>query len=791
MATIGLITDYGQDQSIKAQNEKGFFILPKSFGVCSTAGPWTKARTPADNPTPWYRATISSARQVGPNTVEVVCTVPPNAAATSHQFREIQIFCEDTNGVEFFYGFGQPGNPPTQVAPVTWYPADILEIRLQFVIAPLDAQQVFEFQYSQAQEIADHNLAQDAHPEILRLLARNGIFMFQSDLVYGGQWIDCYPSYNTANIGQGDWVYLNDDGFYYKAQADRTNKQKSPGMMDLTQDRARVIYGGLMQIDLGAGNDLPQGQTIYLSATELGKATATRSSRPLGTSLGGGNYLISSGVGSGGGDSHISIQDDYLAGPGDAIHVWFPDGVDEITITLPEADTTGDVVKVLDPGQACSLGGKQIRVNGNGKGIDDAEVGDEDDYIIDIPGAFVAFIYDDENKSWAIDLGGRVDPFMAANINVYYWDLVSLGSATVSVKQREYNADLPKDANPYHYLVQVEDITLCPSQYTIDPDLNQIVFNTAPTSGDEIVIRYVGSSATVDGCPVGMIAPFPRYGEVSKGWIVCDGGSFDPVVFPDLYDKLGEAVVPLVNTDPEAFLVYFIKAYDDQIDTGHMNALLGVPVGFESMWPGTTAPEGWLDETQDLGLLERSLYPTLWDFISTSGNVINDATWLSTKGSAGVVNSFSSGDTTTTFRIPFKAKAASRLPIIKAYDTAANASLVNIQTLIDGLAGKVDKSSWVTLVPNAAYKMPNGLIIQMGSIGVPAGEGTLVFPVAFPSACLYLGGTDLTNSAIAVNVCYVGFGPRAVSQVPVYTVRGSSTGPVLTPDTVFWLAIGY
>ncbi|WP_019645887.1 phage tail protein [Novispirillum itersonii] len=72
-----------------------------------------------------------------------------------------------------------------------------------------------------------------------------------------------------------------------------------------------------------------------------------------------------------------------------------------------------------------------------------------------------------------------------------------------------------------------------------------------------------------------------------------------------------------------------------------------MPVGMECWYPGTTAPAGWLVENG--ALVSRADYPMLWAFVQASGMMVSDASWQS-----GTANrsKFSSGDGTTTFRLP-------------------------------------------------------------------------------------------------------------------------------------------
>lgn len=71
-----------------------------------------------------------------------------------------------------------------------------------------------------------------------------------------------------------------------------------------------------------------------------------------------------------------------------------------------------------------------------------------------------------------------------------------------------------------------------------------------------------------------------------------------------------------------------------------------VPVGSTLGFPATTAPSGWLKCNGVL--LSRATYANLWAYAQASGNLVSDADWTS----AARPGSFSTGDGSTTFRIP-------------------------------------------------------------------------------------------------------------------------------------------
>lgn len=73
-----------------------------------------------------------------------------------------------------------------------------------------------------------------------------------------------------------------------------------------------------------------------------------------------------------------------------------------------------------------------------------------------------------------------------------------------------------------------------------------------------------------------------------------------------------------------------------------LNAL----VGSIALFAGTTPPAGWL-KCDGTGDLLRSQYQALWNFAFNSNNIVDETSWL-----AGRIGSFSTGNGSTTFRIP-------------------------------------------------------------------------------------------------------------------------------------------
>jgi microcystin-dependent protein len=88
--------------------------------------------------------------------------------------------------------------------------------------------------------------------------------------------------------------------------------------------------------------------------------------------------------------------------------------------------------------------------------------------------------------------------------------------------------------------------------------------------------------------------------------------------------------------------------------TAHIDATNGVflsgarvaTVGQVAAFIGSTIPGGWLKANGDL--VSRTAYAALWTYAQASGNIQTDANWFANQ----MYGSFSSGDGSTTFRLP-------------------------------------------------------------------------------------------------------------------------------------------
>lgn len=106
---------------------------------------------------------------------------------------------------------------------------------------------------------------------------------------------------------------------------------------------------------------------------------------------------------------------------------------------------------------------------------------------------------------------------------------------------------------------------------------------------------------------------------------------------------------------------------------------------------------------------------------------------------------------------------------------------IDLSWVAAALAGKVDKSAWVTLVADKAYLLPNGVILQWGTQLVAGSYGTaaITFPAAFPNACFGALVTSIERGQF-------GSGVRNVSKTGFTILNGSDSGSL----TFQWLAYG-
>lgn len=88
----------------------------------------------------------------------------------------------------------------------------------------------------------------------------------------------------------------------------------------------------------------------------------------------------------------------------------------------------------------------------------------------------------------------------------------------------------------------------------------------------------------------------------------------------------------------------------------------GVPVGTISWILADTPPVGHISLSNDNGFLNRVAYNQLWEEAQRSGKIITEAEWQTEFTANGTVGYYSSGNDTTTFRVPLIRKVFLRAP---------------------------------------------------------------------------------------------------------------------------------
>ncbi len=161
MAVIGIVSNEGLTKSIEAASNEGWHIFPTEFRVAGTAGVFSANRDFSSLEATWYTAPISGKVDMSPNTIQCNCTIPPGQSLGIEEIQEIYLIAKDIYDDEFLLFLGQPENT------IFYDPSGAVSLRLQLTIANIDITELYEFNYTQANEISDHNVDPNAHTDML------------------------------------------------------------------------------------------------------------------------------------------------------------------------------------------------------------------------------------------------------------------------------------------------------------------------------------------------------------------------------------------------------------------------------------------------------------------------------------------------------------------------------------------------------------------------------------------------------------------------------------------------
>lgn len=198
---------------------------------------------------------------------------------------------------------------------------------------------------------------------------------------------------------------------------------------------------------------------------------------------------------------------------------------------------------------------------------------------------------------------------------------------------------------PLAYYVSVNGLLLNPStDYAINPATNFITFTIAPVNGGLICVRMLGYARGV--------------GNISTT-AQAVAGTDDTTYMSPL--KVAQASVATIAnflaSNPALTGVPTAPTAAPGTNTAQIAtcafvaaaAASAAPPGMTGLFPFSTPPTGWLASSGQL--LSRTTYAALWAAAQSSGNIVSDATWT---GGAGLYDgAFSTGDGSTTFRIPY------------------------------------------------------------------------------------------------------------------------------------------
>lgn len=193
-----------------------------------------------------------------------------------------------------------------------------IKFRLAISIANVDIESTYDFVYTQAVEVGDHNADINAHPEIQSRLELFGIFTQGTtdlDFEYRGQHVDEDATFD-AGVADKNAVYKNADGKYYKAIADGTDKANVVGIADLTNS---VVISGSGFVDTGL-TFTTDGAKVYLSDTTPGLVTETVTNTLLGFVVVKADGIILLGT-TGGGGGILSVSESFTH-EDDLYHTW-------------------------------------------------------------------------------------------------------------------------------------------------------------------------------------------------------------------------------------------------------------------------------------------------------------------------------------------------------------------------------------------------------------------------------------------------------------------------------------
>lgn len=230
---------------------------------------------PEDIPAPIEYAKTYYVRKISSNVVKIYNT-SADALANTNVINLTASFPADiTIQKEFLFSIAQP-NPEIEYLPTM----GSYTLRPSIILANSGDPDLFTFIYTQSEDIADHNLDLNAHPNIQSQLNNFGIFIQPSQHDYVGQPFDEKPIFETGASANNTLVYVKTNGKYEKALADGTIKEDN--LIGI------VVNGNVKSLkgffDIGT-HGFSIGSKVYLSSTVAGEITSSASTSEIGIAV--------------------------------------------------------------------------------------------------------------------------------------------------------------------------------------------------------------------------------------------------------------------------------------------------------------------------------------------------------------------------------------------------------------------------------------------------------------------------------------------------------------------------
>lgn len=392
----GIITNEGLSKSIEAQAREGWKIYPRAFACSEILGLFDTTRDTSSMYETWYEAPISGVVVQGVNTLEFLCTIPPGSTADNKFIREIYVTALDEADNLFLLGLGQIEGD------VQYNPGGATKLRILISIQNVNISGLYEFKYTQATEIEDHNNDPNAHPDIRALLTgaasstiiNNNYFAQPGDTIFVNSQNNAVKvSLPVQNLVLGTRVTVVDVGLAGATPGRDIIVARNGNKIDDREEDFRIDTSGgcatfwwypgksSWMVDIGGRFYRPAPSTLQPGTLRLSQ------------------YLDPSQLFQTGSFTPEYPEPGTITGL--AGQVLFINTTSKAsTVKLPPNPSSGERVQIIDArGNAQTY---NIRVSGNGRRIN----GTTNDYVININNASVTFVWDDANANWCVDYGG-------------------------------------------------------------------------------------------------------------------------------------------------------------------------------------------------------------------------------------------------------------------------------------------------------------------------------------------------------------------------------------------------